>query len=116
MQNRGQLNFTALNERVYTLYAVALLALGALLGTSLRRHLRPTAVLLVLVLVGGVVTNAFVTGSLANVLDRLQARVAWVLPFAALLLLAEHGPALLRQWATAPPDPTEDPRRADGPQ
>ena len=116
MQNRGQLNFTALNERVYTLYAVALLALGALLGTSLRRHLRPTAVLLVLVLAGGVVANAFVTGSLANVLDRLQARVAWVLPFAALLLLAEHGPALWRQWATVPPDPAEDPRRADGPQ
>lgn len=108
MQNRGQLNFTALNERVYGLYALALLALGALMGTSLRRHLSTTTVLLVLVLAAGVVVNAFVTGSLANVLDRLQSRVAWVLPFSAVLLLAEHGPALWRQW-TFRPQPADAP-------
>lgn len=101
MQNRGQLSFTALNERVYACYALALLALGALLGTPVRRRLGAPAVLTVLVLAAGVVANAFVTGSLANVLDRLQARVAWVLPLAAVLLLAEHGPALLRRWAGA---------------
>lgn len=100
LQNRGQLTFATLNERVYAGQLLALLALGTMLGTSLRRRLGSPAMLLVLVLAAGVVANAFVTGSLANVLDRLQARVAWVLPFAAVLLLAEHGPALWRQWVT----------------
>lgn len=112
MQNRGQLNFTALNERVYATYLLTLLGLGALLGTSWRRWLSSTAVLTVLVLAAGVVANALVTGGLANVLDRLQARVAWVLPFAALLLLAEHGPALWRQW-TARRRPTPEEYVAD---
>ena len=96
LQNRGQLSFTGLNERAYGFYVLTLLALGALLLTGLRRHLSATAVLTVLVLAAGVVANAFVTGALANVIDRLQARVAWVLPLAAVLLLAEHGPALWR--------------------
>ena len=39
--------------------------------------------------------NAFVTGSLANVLDRLQVRMAWLLPFSTLLLAAQHGPVEL---------------------
>ena len=112
LQNRGQLNFTALNERVYACYALALLALGGLLGTAWRRRLGAPAVLAVLVLALGVGANAFVTGSLANVLDRLQGRVAWVLPFAAVLLLAEHGPALVRRaggyFAAPPPSPNEE--------
>ena len=113
MQNRGQLTFTALNERGYAAHLLALLGLSAALGTSLRRRLSARTLLLVLVLAGGVVANAFVTGSLANVLDRLQARVAWVLPFAAVLLLAEHGPALWEQWAAARKQPRAPAPAAD---
>lgn len=105
MQNRGQLTFTTLNERVYAMYLLALVALGALLGTTWRRLLSPTAILMVVVLAAGVLANAFVTGGLANVLDRLQSRVAWVLPFVAIVLLAEHGPALWRQWVARPEEP-----------
>lgn len=36
----------------------------------------------------GVLTNAFITASLANVYDRLQVRVVWLLTFAAILILA----------------------------
>ena len=96
MQNQSRLDFTALNERLPWGYVLALLALLAgVAQPGVRRRVGPAGGLL-LVLVGvALVGNAFVTGSLANVLDRLQVRMAWLLPFAALLLVAEHGPVLL---------------------
>jgi len=96
MQNQSQLDFTALNERLPVVYLLSLLALLAgLAQPGIRRAVGPAGALL-LVLVGlALVANAFVTGNLANVLDRLQVRVAWLLPFAALLLLAQHGPPAL---------------------
>lgn len=97
MQNRGQLDFKTLNERTYGGQLAALAVLATFLLTSLRRVVAPGAVLAVVALGLGVLCNALVTGGLANVLDRLQARVAWVLPFAALLLLVQYGPGLLRQ-------------------
>jgi hypothetical protein len=105
MQNQSQLDFTALNERLPWVYLLSLLTL--LLGLArpgIRQAVGPAGTML-LVLVGlMLVANAFVTGNLANVLDRLQVRMAWVLPFAALLLVAQHGPAALRaglqQWRT----------------
>ncbi|UOQ80807.1 hypothetical protein [Hymenobacter sp. 5414T-23] len=63
----------------------------------MRRYVAPAAVLAVVVLGLGVVANAFVTGGLANVLDRLQSRVAWVVPFVAMLLLVQYAPLAARQ-------------------
>lgn len=42
------------------------------------------------------VMNAAATGAIANIYDRLQGRVTWLLVLAALLLLARSFPALLR--------------------
>lgn len=96
MQNLSQLDFTALNERLPWVYLLSLMAL--LVGFAqpfMRKAVGPAGALL-LVLVGlMLVANAFVTGNLANVLDRLQVRMAWLLPFATLLLVIEHGPTLL---------------------
>ena len=96
MQNQSQLDFTALNERLPWVYLLSIV--GLLMGLAqpgLARRVGPAGALL-LVLVGlALVANAFVTGNLANVLDRLQVRLAWLLPFAALLLAAEHGPSVL---------------------
>ncbi|ALW85554.1 hypothetical protein AUC43_10900 [Hymenobacter sedentarius] len=96
LQNQSRLDFTALNERLPWVYVLALLVvLAGLARPGVRRRVGPAGGML-LVLVGvALVANAFVTGSLANVLDRLQVRMAWLLPFAALLLAAEHGPAVL---------------------
>ncbi|WP_324673408.1 hypothetical protein [Hymenobacter sp. GOD-10R] len=96
LQNRGQLNFTTLNERTYAVHLWAIGLLGVLLATPLRRRLTRDTVPVLVILGFGILANAFVTGALANVLDRLQSRVSWVLPFIALLLLAEHGPALVQ--------------------
>ena len=96
MQNQSQLDFTDLNERLSWIYLLSLLGLLAgMAHPGIRQRVGPAGAML-LVLVGvSLVANAFVTGNLANVLDRLQVRMAWLLPFAALLLLAQHGPALL---------------------
>lgn len=96
MQNQSLLTFTALNERLPWVYLLSMMALlTGLAQPNIRRAVGPAGILL-LVLVGlALVANAFVTGNLANVLDRLQVRMAWLLPFAALLLLAQHGPTVL---------------------
>jgi hypothetical protein len=99
LQNRNALDFKALNERTYTAQFLALLVVVALVAAA-RRNASPQYVphLLLLLIIGlGLVANAFVAGSLANVLDRLQGRAAWLLPFVALLLAAEYGPSLIRQ-------------------
>lgn len=108
LQNRNLLTFSDLNERMYAAQLLALLVVIALVAWQ-RRHpqlLTPTApgvpdtptdLVLLLTIVGlGLLANAFATGALANVLDRLQGRVAWLLPFVAVLVVAEHGPAAVR--------------------
>ena len=98
LQNRNALDFKVLNERTYAAQLLALLVAVGLVALA-RRTAAPRYVphLLLLTIVGlGLVANAFVTGALANVLDRLQGRVAWLLPFVALLVAAEFGPGLGR--------------------
>ena len=43
---------------------------------------------IILFILLGVLANAFVTASMANVYDRLQVRVVWLLTFAAILIIA----------------------------
>ncbi|OWP64655.1 hypothetical protein CDA63_02535 [Hymenobacter amundsenii] len=106
MQNRSQLEFQALNERTYGAHLLALLVLGlALLGPG-RRRVAPALVGFVLVVGVGIGANALVTGGLANVLDRLQGRVAWLLPWAALLLLAQYLPLPVRWLGSGGPGPS----------
>ena len=113
LQNRGELHFEDLNARFYGATLLALLVVAAIVAAA-RRSAAVAArytplLLLVLVLGLGLVANAFVTGALANVLDRLQGRVAWLLPFAALLIVAEVGPEWVQQarrmWSQPDPAP-----------
>ncbi len=101
LQNRGALHFDDLNARFYGAELLALLVVAAVVAAARRSAaaaIRYTPLLLLLLVLGlGLAANAFVTGALANVLDRLQGRVAWLLPFAALLVLAECGPDWARQ-------------------
>ncbi len=50
----------------------------------------------VAIMAGFTVANAAATGALANVYDRLQARITWLLLLAALLLLVRHLPGMRR--------------------
>jgi hypothetical protein len=91
LQNRNQLTFfPSLNERVYLAYVLALVAgLLGLGSAAVRRRVGAPTGLLFTVLGAGIAANALVTGALANVLDRLQARTAWLLPFMVLVLAVE---------------------------
>ncbi len=105
MQNRGELTFEALNERTYGAHLLALLVLGLTLLGPGRGRVSPALVGFVLVVGVGIGANALVTGGLANVLDRLQGRVAWLLPWAALLLLAQYLPLPVRWLGPGGPGP-----------
>ena len=103
LQNRGELSFGALNERVGLAYLLAVVAgLAGLGSAAVRRRLGPGAAFWLVLLGTGLVANAFVTGALANVLDRLQARVAWLLPFAVLVLAAELLLGIWAEWRARP--------------
>jgi hypothetical protein len=103
MQNHGQLGFGGLNERAGLAYLLAVVAgLSGLASRAVWRWLGPGAASW-LVLVGtALVANAFATGAVANVYDRLQSRVAWLLPFAVLVLLAEVLLGLRADWQARP--------------
>jgi len=60
-----------------------MLSIGVIVFSLVSRGLEDTARILVWVVILGVFFNAAITGSLAMVIDRLQARVCWLLVFAA---------------------------------
>jgi hypothetical protein len=83
-QSYNKLNFSILNLLNYLVLATSLLLIFACFYLKL-----VTKVLLQLIVVvtSGIVLNAAVTASLANVYDRLQARVSWLIIFVSLLCL-----------------------------
>lgn len=85
-QNRGLLTFRFLNK-VYNRINkyVMILSIGIIVFCLVSGRLGGTARILVWVVILGVFFNAAVTGSLAMVIDRLQARVSWLLVFAGLV-------------------------------
>ncbi len=98
MQNHGSLHFEDLTQRAYTAQLLALAVLVTVIGAAQRGRLAESLVPVVLLLSVwgiGLIANAFATGALANVADRLQGRVAWLLPLGVLLLLAEWLPSRL---------------------
>jgi hypothetical protein len=66
----------------------ALVLIGALMPFIWRRG-RPRSFGLAAVIVFVVIANAFVTGILANVEDRYQSRVIWLVPLLAALFVLE---------------------------
>lgn len=98
-----------------TTLALVVLSLGLLLAAGLRRRLPPPAAgpeqvpqrapepaalarAMVPVILAGLLANAAICGILAAPYDRFQARLIWLLPLAALLVLSlSHAPALRRK-------------------
>lgn len=69
--------------------ATMLLALGTMFWFFVRGRLPKEVYLLILITLSGVVLNACICGSLSEVSNRFQCRVAWLVVFLAAILLME---------------------------
>lgn len=91
MQNRSRLDFRRINDHNFLAIIISILIIFVFLfNTTIRQSLSSQLILMSICFVLIQVVNAFTTGALANVLDRLQARVIWLIPFCALILLLNH--------------------------
>jgi len=103
MQNHGQLGFGGLNERAGLAYLLAVVVgLSGLANRAVRQRLGPGAAAWLALVGTALVCNAFATGAVANVYDRLQARMAWLLPFTVLVLTTELLLGLWADWRARP--------------
>ncbi len=84
-QQRGGWDLSTINRVNYVVLALSVLMIA--LAWPVRRRVRWHAFMFLMV--GMVVANAAITGALANVYDRLQARITWVVVLGALLLVAD---------------------------
>ena len=77
------------NYHQYISGIILLISCALVLFGLIFRFLRDKLGLFIGIVVVGVLANAFITASLANVYDRLQVRVVWLISFAALIVLIE---------------------------
>ena len=89
MEQRGAWNFDYINLFARPLFFLG--CMGVVVLWPPRRKVRLWSCIMILVSI--TVLNAAATGALANVYDRLQARVTWLILFSVLILLTEG-------WAT----------------
>jgi hypothetical protein len=83
-QSYNKLNFSFLNLLNYLVLSVSLLLIFACFQLKLVNEM---LLRLIVIVTGGIILNAAITGSLANVYDRLQARVSWLIVFIGLICL-----------------------------
>jgi hypothetical protein len=91
------LDFKQINDIYYPLLTItAMFLLFIVLVKQLWNALNDLSKLLFIALASGAVINAFVTGALANVYDRLQGRVSWMFLFIAFMILLNERKMLVR--------------------
>lgn len=87
LQNRWLLNFVEINKRHFWVLIISILIVFVFLfKEDLRKQISNSFLFFLKTCLFGILLNAFVTGSMANVLDRLESRIVWILPFIALIL------------------------------
>ena len=77
------------NYHKYISGIILLISCALVLFGLIFRFLRDKLGLFIGIVLVGVLANAFITASLANVYDRLQVRVVWLISFAAILIVIE---------------------------
>jgi hypothetical protein len=87
-QQRGQIDFTAINGLHVPTGWLSMAAAAAFVAAALRRRRCDDRALLPAYLVVALMGNALICGALSNPHDRYQSRLLWVLPFALLTLAA----------------------------
>jgi hypothetical protein len=85
-QNTGKMDFREINILHYLIILASILAIIYIL---FKKKLSDNLFLLTWVILSGLFFNAAVCADLSNVLNRYQSRVIWLLPFLAVILIAE---------------------------
>jgi hypothetical protein len=87
-ENRGQLNFAEINKRNFWLLLFSVIVIFVFFqNKTFKRSISNEFALFIKLCLMSIVINAFVTGAMANVLDRLQSRVSWFIPLIAIILV-----------------------------
>jgi hypothetical protein len=91
VQNTCKLEFKRINDHNFLALLISILIIAVfLIHYRLKQTLNIGLILVIICFIQIQVFNAFTTGALANVLDRLQVRVIWLIPFCALILLLNY--------------------------
>ena len=91
---QGSMPLDAISTVMLIAYLAGFGALAALFFSGSAQALPAQGWKIAGILIAGVVINALVSGVIAGVFDRYQGRVAWLIPFVALLLWHQRG------WST----------------
>lgn len=83
-----KLDFHFLNKINFLAIILSCIFLFLALLTKLKKHLNDKVVFITYFIITGIVSNAFITASLANTYDRLQSRVSWMLIYLAIILFS----------------------------
>ncbi len=87
-ENVGLLDFIFLNYiNQKTMMISLVITLLFIAIPFFRNKINPLLIVLTVLTYLMLIINAFVTGAMANVLDRLQSRVSWVLPLVAIIMV-----------------------------
>lgn len=87
-QNRGELQFVFLNYVNGYIMKISFFALIVIIGVPFfRKRLNTEIIVFTMFSLALICINAFVTGALANILDRLQSRISWIIPLVVILLI-----------------------------
>ncbi len=86
-QNQFGIDFSEINKRILFIMVLCSVILVLFFGNRENLQTKRELWMLSLICIYSLVLNAFVNGTMANVMDRLQSRIIWLIPFCVLLIL-----------------------------
>ncbi len=97
LQNTSGINFVETNKRIFVTVIIGSLLIILFLGRKVKSSSNEVLRMFCFICILSVLFNAFVSGALANVLDRLQSRIVWLIPFCAIIVSMEFVELLINK-------------------
>jgi hypothetical protein len=90
-QNLWHLDFSEVNKRhFWLLFGSLIIIISFIVIKPLAANLNYEFKLFIFICLISVICNAFVTGAMANVLDRLQSRIVWLIPLISIIMIFNY--------------------------
>jgi hypothetical protein len=97
LQNTSGINFVEINKRIFVSVILGSLLIVLFLGRKKTNSSNEILRMFCIICILSVLFNAFVSGAMANVLDRLQSRIVWLIPFCAIIVSMEYFELLINK-------------------